>query len=560
MSPLRPIVLWVLLAVLALLAVTGCAVAETSPGLPTPLGVPADSTALAPTPDASPTAPPPISTPEPPVPDLPTPASDCLGPNTQTYENEVLGAVIAYPGGYEIIEDEFLSNEYGFSLVAADRNPILDVEWRRLNAAGDVARVVDEELRAYAGLPIGQAQTEVDGRPATMLSGVPGEVANTVLYVPVGERLYALRYYREKLDDAGVCLIGTIRFITPIRSLEDLDLTPAADVVYVTPTALNTRLPVTYETSVDYGVAWAVPEGWREVTDDVPPSDGVLIKRAWSPDAAIVDILSGARTATDEGGMLLSLSIVNDGDLPFPPPGSQSTGSIPDQPMYAREVMGEQAAPFAYRLRITAKRSPYQYNLEMGCLPPAGADEREQGEFEAECRLAWAASSGPFSLCTLPRKEPISGVMQDVTDRFESVHFEVPIEWYVEQHQYSELLLIVYADPVPGMQPSGCRWPNGFIKIDLYAQALDAFAPEDGPDLTGYEEIAGTRWPVWITVLRDESGEVYGDGALIRGPGYWYTLYLYCDPPAEADETGETAFRAACDAHFAHVLQTFEIR
>lgn len=57
----------------------------------------------------------------------PTPAAPCLTLDNLNYQNDVLGVALTYPAGYELIEDQYLSNEYGFTIVSIERNAVLRV-------------------------------------------------------------------------------------------------------------------------------------------------------------------------------------------------------------------------------------------------------------------------------------------------------------------------------------------------------------------------------------------------------------------------------------------------
>lgn len=154
-----------------------------------------------------------------------------------TYRNDVLGIVLDYPAGHLIIEPQYLGDDYSISLVDPERNLLFQVSWL-YQEARPLETVIAEYLDQLADLPVERAPVTVAGVEGVMLSPVPGEVANTAIYLTVYGRLFRLLYAREALDDAGHCLLAGLRFFPPTKTLEDLQLTPAAD-------ALNEPTPTT---------------------------------------------------------------------------------------------------------------------------------------------------------------------------------------------------------------------------------------------------------------------------------------------------------------------------
>lgn len=151
------------------------------------------------------------------------------------YQNDVLGITITYPEKYQILEDQYLSQEYGFIIVDSERNPIFDVSWLHESSSEQQDSLADEMVKQFPSISISQSPIQINGRTGLMLAPVPGVVANTLIYIPVNERLYSLRYYSDALDDLGWSLVRGISFYSPRQSLEALQLIDADDVLYIPP-------------------------------------------------------------------------------------------------------------------------------------------------------------------------------------------------------------------------------------------------------------------------------------------------------------------------------------
>lgn len=202
-------------------------------------------------------------TPEPPTPTAVT-AIDCP-PTPAIYRNDVLGVELAYAAGeYEVVLPRATGDDYGFLLVTPDLMPVLQVYWRHANELS-LAERVDEMLSQLTDLPVERAPVTVGGVEGVMLWPVPGEVANTAIYLPVGDRVYYVLYGRETLDDAGRCLLAGLSFYAPTLTLDELVLTPAVDALDVPPAATPPADWATYH-DPEYGYSFRYPAGrWTPI-------------------------------------------------------------------------------------------------------------------------------------------------------------------------------------------------------------------------------------------------------------------------------------------------------
>lgn len=155
-------------------------------------------------------------------------------PATETYRNDVLGIALAHAPGQEVLEPDYLGTDYGVILVDADRQPLLQIHWL-FSDTRPLATLVEEELAEYAESGTVRAAITVGGVEGVMLSPVPGEVANTAVYLTPNERLIRLLYPQEALNDAGRCLLQGLTFYPPTQTLDSLGLTPAGEALNDTP-------------------------------------------------------------------------------------------------------------------------------------------------------------------------------------------------------------------------------------------------------------------------------------------------------------------------------------
>lgn len=170
-----------------------------------------------------------------PIPAATAPSASCAKPDAVTFTNDVLGLTLSAPARYELLVDQYLDDEFGVTLRNSVGEIVVQIVWLHEVTAGDEAALVGEMVASLSDIPIQRTTVEVDGRTATMLAPVPGEVANTLIFVPVGDRLYTVRFFTDELDERDRCLLDSLRFGTPTQSLASLNLTPIAETIHPTP-------------------------------------------------------------------------------------------------------------------------------------------------------------------------------------------------------------------------------------------------------------------------------------------------------------------------------------
>lgn len=154
---------------------------------------------------------------------------------SQTYENTVLGVQISYPNTIQVVEDQHLSEEFGFTCMAkpwngaqADARFVLRVTWVS-SAAPDVEQAVQRKRQQVPTVAMEQATLDVGEQPAIALFPVPGLETNSYIYVASNGRLYEIVYGRGALDADGRALLAGLVFEAPTQSPESLGLALAED-------------------------------------------------------------------------------------------------------------------------------------------------------------------------------------------------------------------------------------------------------------------------------------------------------------------------------------------
>jgi hypothetical protein len=336
----------------------------------------------------------------------------------------------------------------------------------------------------------------------------------------------------------------------------------------LTPTITPTRISVPTEdvVSTEYAVAWSIPVGWPEVSEQVQPAGQTLYHRVWASRVDGAAIFSESPPDFADGLVFLTLEIEPEGATPFPPPNStpQETQWGQRRVVHAYERAGPEATPFTLRLGLAVLRSPYRFNFMLDCLISPGGDVAYQ---EALCRDVWDKVTFPFGLCARPSALP-SESWQQVSDAYYGYAIEVPGDWLVMPGVTGDQLTL-FSDPEGYNTPHACPRPNGSMKIDFSAGTGQDYSPTQdgsGPVLEGYTATQVGDLPVWISKVRggesaapDMPPQLLSITTYIQGPDFWYGLHLICNPPSDADEAGQAAFHAQCEATLNQILERFQV-
>ena len=337
---------------------------------------------------------------------------------------------------------------------------------------------------------------------------------------------------------------------------------PTATRPSATPTAV--ALQTQHLTNVELGVGWAAPVGWHDVTAQMTgQQEGTLFRQVWANHEDAGQLLASPAVSLQETLMTLAIVVEEDPGLPFPPAGGLRRTTPLGQEVAAQTFEDEAAAPFDRRLSYTIARPPYWYVLELSCLFPAESDAVTRSALEAACQDAWERLSWSFGACALPAAPvALSGSWQAVSNAYYGYAFEVPAEWYKEEHRTPDQVDFL-TDPVLLTQPRGCTVPNGVMELRFAASPWGNFLPADGPDRTGYEQLPDRAVPMWVR-YQDEAETGYegttNTAIYIQGEEYWYSLGFQCRTPTGADAATQATFQAQCDAALRHILDSFQLQ
>lgn len=169
------------------------------------------------------------------------------GKSAPVYRNDVLGVSLrALPAGTRVVEDQYLADDFGFTLVDSDGRMVLRVAWRHRDAPSQIELRVLKLIREFPGWQFGVEQVLVDGYRGVMVDSVPGMDPSAYVYVAADGRLYEIICpQQEEKENLWGCarLLYQLSFEEPSRLLEDLQLTLAEDALYDKPPLLEFPQP-----------------------------------------------------------------------------------------------------------------------------------------------------------------------------------------------------------------------------------------------------------------------------------------------------------------------------
>lgn len=390
-------------------------------------------------------------------------------------------------------------------------------------------------------LPQTEAQSEESGETATITSPITAKPLTTSTVTP-------------GLTNTTISDTATVVWTaTPIPTR--------------TPSPTSTPLPEIWANSLissDNLVAWSVPVGWQQVTRLLPtPTTQTHFWQAWANQADEYPIFTPSSSPRN-GLMLLTLRVELDEGSSSEPVGVETQTSW-GQTVWVQEISGSEVAPFTLRLALSTVRDPYQYHLTLDCASPESSDMSDQDASIVLCRHVWNVIFPFFGLCAKPTtsKSELTGSHQ-VSDDWYQYAFEIPSDWLILEGPTADRLNF-FSDVGAYGQPNVCPLPNGLMKLDFAVDAPGNFGtgePGSGPDLEGFTAITVADYPAWIKTI--QGGEAMGPLATvtavyIQGPQFWYTFWLSCTPPTDADPAGQTWFKLQCEEAVTHILNSFQI-
>lgn len=166
------------------------------------------------------------------------------GSENLAYQNEVLGVSLqALPPNTRVVEDQYLSDAYGFTVVDPEGRTVLRVAWRHRDAPNQMEQRVQELIRGFPNLYLRAEPVLVGSFQGMMIPDAPGMDPSTYIYVTANGRLYEIICPQREGWMACKKLLNQLIFSPASQTLEELRLIRAEDVLYEKPPAQETPSP-----------------------------------------------------------------------------------------------------------------------------------------------------------------------------------------------------------------------------------------------------------------------------------------------------------------------------
>ena len=158
---------------------------------------------------------------------------------TERTAGDAVGASVAHPEKWFVEREEKLHDgSFGFVLWDPKREAVADhggIPEARVALAPEIRplqidETVQETLDAYPDLRLKKQSVSVGEKdlPGVAVGIVPGSTPSTVVYVPVGDKVYQINVYGKDLDEQDRELLSSLRFYEPDRSVDSSDLEEAS--------------------------------------------------------------------------------------------------------------------------------------------------------------------------------------------------------------------------------------------------------------------------------------------------------------------------------------------
>lgn len=513
---------------LILLFLVGCTAvpdAEISTAVPTRTVAPTAETTAVPTPTPLP---------------QPSPSSTAV-PLTQTYQDEVYGFAFQYPAHWTVApRDHIVSVVYqGTGIALRFRFKQLGEELPLAPSGISAGDLVNQGEIPFLGQMVAKNVLVYQGKDKAVLY-------DNLAELPRGNLIFSLQLAANDNDYEAINIPHAIQTeadaIIASFVMQDTAVPPTP-----TETATHILLPqINSQTmsDVEYGVAWSIPVDWVEVTTVwPPPGKGTILWGVWAnkPDAWALLASPSALLADD----LMVITIQMEPASETPPPYTTILSAW-GQAVYQLETVGVAASPFTWGWELTAVRSPYQYILTFGCIPPSTVMNRQDGnDF---CRHYWDSVASGFGLCvTAAPPTPEATSWQTIADSWYGYSFEIPATWVAAPAVSGDTLTLL-SHPVHQQPIVGCSIPEGFMKVDFFVNPqLD---PDTATAFTAVSPLKGH--PAWTRQLEDgEGGNFLAKSRefLIQGTQNRYLLVFYCSPD----------WSEQCEAVYSHLVESLII-
>lgn len=177
-------------------------------------------------------------------------------PGDTAYKNDAIGVSLQQTlPDTKILEDQYLSEALGFTVVDPEGRMVLRVAWRHRDAPTQMEQRA-RELVQTPGLSLDLRPIRIGLHRGIMLTGAPGIDPSTYVYLVAYDRLYELVCpEREGGIEACMALFHSLSFHPTARSPEALGLKKAEDALYEEPPLLETPEPKG-SLDTDMGMSW----------------------------------------------------------------------------------------------------------------------------------------------------------------------------------------------------------------------------------------------------------------------------------------------------------------
>ncbi len=139
------------------------------------------------------------------------------------YRNDVIGVYLQkLPPQSRIVEDQYLSDAFGFTVVGSEGRMLLRVAWRYRDMATQIERRVKEFVQAFPEFNLFPQPIRIGLHQGMMMTSVPGIDPSTYIYLVAYGRLYEIIYPEEKTE--GRDMLTSLSFAPTARSPEELGL------------------------------------------------------------------------------------------------------------------------------------------------------------------------------------------------------------------------------------------------------------------------------------------------------------------------------------------------
>ncbi|GEM_PF-2470768 len=159
------------------------------------------------------------------------------------YRNDVIGVSLRkLPSQSQILEDRYLSDAFGITVVDPEGRMLLRVAWRYRDAAVQIEQRAKELAQSFPWLNLSPQPVRIGSYWGVMITNVPGIDPSTYTYLAAYGRLYEV-VCPERGGEGCDVFLKSLSFAPVAYSPEGLGLLRANDVLHEEPPYLETPRP-----------------------------------------------------------------------------------------------------------------------------------------------------------------------------------------------------------------------------------------------------------------------------------------------------------------------------